>query len=417
MFECILPPEWGERITYDNQGYIVVPNTPIVTYIEGDGVGAELTPLAIEVIDAAVSRAYKDKRRIAWTEAFCGEKAAMVYQGEWLPQETITALKYFGVGIKGPLSVPLGGGFGSLNIALRRELDLYACVRRMRWTRGIPSPVRHPAKINTLIFRENTEDVYANLEYDRSFLDEAQCAPLLPEHWLNTDGTQAIAIKLSSESAAARIMSRALHYAIDHRISTITIVHKANVMPLTEGVFYRGCITEAVNNFNAQVDDSKGTDCYIVDSQEHRVTIQLRIADAVFQEVLSEPDRHEIIVCSNLNGDYLSDVLAASIGGASMCPSANIGDCGALFEPVHGTAPQIAGHDIVNPCSMFLSGAELLEHLGWDRAAELIRRGIFGLVKQRRLTQDLASNIEGAETLSTTEFTDALIKKMGARFT
>jgi len=415
MFEYILPPEWGERITYDDDAKINVPANPIVTYIEGDGVGAELTPLLLDVIDAAVSRAYKGNRRIAWTEVFCGEKAAMVYQGEWLPQETIAALKHYTVGIKGPLRVPMGAGFCSLNIALRRELDLYACVRRMRWTRGIPSPVRHPAKINTIIFRENTEYVYANLEVDSRALQTEPHDALLPQEWIKPDGDRASAIKLSSSVAARRIMSRALRHALENKIASITVMHKANMLPITEGVFYRGCLEEAVENFGATIEGAGNR--YIVTEGEHQISIELKIADAVFQEVLSTPEQHEIIVCSNLNGDYLSDVIAACVGGASMCPSANIGSRGALFEPVHGTAPQIAGHDLVNPCSIYLSGAELLDYLGWEKAAQLIRHGIFGLVKQRRLTRDLANSIEGAEELSTSEFTDALITKMGARFT
>ncbi len=411
-YSKIVVPEGGEKIRVED-GKLVVPDTPYICFIEGDGIGVDITPAMRRVLDAAVEKAYGGKRRIVWVEIFAGEKAHDLY-GEYLPEETFEAMRDFIVGIKGPLTTPVGGGFRSLNVTLRQVLDLYACVRPVRWVPGTPSPVRHPEYMDMVIFRENTEDVYAGIEWPA----ETPEARRLIEFMNDALGTHisekaAIGIKPVTEFGSKRLVRKAIQYAIDRKRRSVTLMHKGNIMKYTEGAFRDWGYQVAKEEFaDLVVTEAELWEKYNGEMPDGKILIKDRIADNMFQQILTRTREYDIIATLNLNGDYISDAAAAQVGGLGMAPGANIGDYIALFEATHGTAPKYAGQDKVNPGSLILSGKMMLEYLGWEEAAELVWKGISGAIQQKRVTYDLHRQMEGATLLKTSEFAEAIVENM-----
>ena len=402
-------PANGERITTEGGG-LLVPAQPIVPFIEGDGIGPDIWRATRAVIDAAVAKAYGGERRIAWMEVYAGEKANEK-AGTWLPGETVEALREFKVGIKGPLTTPVGGGIRSLNVTLRQVLDLYSCIRPVRWIRGVPSPMKEPERLDVVIFRENTEDVYAGIEWaSRSVEADRVRAFLVDEMGSSIREESGIAIKPISPFATKRHVAAAIRYALARSRRTLTLVHKGNIMKFTEGAFrdwgYELASEEFSDETIAESEVWNGAD------PRGRLIVNDRIADAMFQQVLLRPDEYDVIVTPNLNGDYLSDACAAQVGGLGMAPGANVGDDVALFEATHGTAPKYAGMDKVNPGSLILSGVMMLEHLGWNDAAEAVNRGMEGAVGAKTVTYDLERQMEGATRVQTSEFGRAVIEHL-----
>jgi isocitrate dehydrogenase len=406
-YQHVRVPADGEPIHGDKDG-LVVPDRPIVPFIEGDGIGPDIWRATQRVIDAAVAAAYGGARRVVWMEVYAGEKAYHE-TGEWLPQETLRALREFRVGIKGPLTTPVGGGIRSLNVALRQELDLYACIRPVRWIPGVPSPVREPGKVDVVIFRENTEDVYAGIEWQagspeadavRGFL-VGQMGPNIREH-------SALGIKPMSEFGSKRLIGAAIRHAIQRRLPSVTLVHKGNIMKYTEGAFRDWGYELARDRFAEHTvpESAAGT------GADGRVVIKDRIADAMFQQILLRPDEYSVLATPNLNGDYLSDAAAAQVGGLGMAPGANVGDEAAVFEATHGTAPKYADLDRVNPGSLVLSGVMMLEHMGWDDAAQLVVKGLEGAVAAKTVTYDLERQMQGARLVSTSQFAEEIVRNM-----
>ncbi len=406
-------PQDGEKIVFEGDE-IQVPNRPIIPFIEGDGIGPDIWRATQRVLDASVEKAYQNGRSIAWMEIFAGEKAKDQFD-EWLPDETVRAISDYSVAIKGPLTTPVGGGIRSLNVTLRQVLDLYACVRPCRYIEGVPSPVRAPHKLNVVIFRENTEDVYAGIEWEEGSAEAKQVIDFLNSNLSsNIRQDSGIGIKPISIFGTQRLVRKAIRHALDHGRRRVTMVHKGNIMKFTEGAFRdwgyelaqkefgEVCIneTELWNKHDGKIPDGK-------------ILINDRIADAMFQQVLLRPDEYEVIALPNLNGDYLSDACAAQIGGLGMAPGANIGDRVALFEATHGTAPKYAGQDKVNPGSVILSGVMMLEYLGWQEAADMIYSALAKTIFQKQVTYDLERQMEGATKLKTSEFGSALIENMG----
>ena len=401
-------PTDGERIDYA-ANTLRVPDRPIVPFIEGDGTGPDIWRAAVRVFDAAVQRAYEGQRLIAWMEVYAGEKS-VEKTGEWLPEETINALREFRVSIKGPLSTPVGGGIRSLNVALRQVLDLYACIRPVRYFEGVGAPVREPQKLNVTIFRENTEDVYSGIEFRAGSAEAAQLAAFLADQLgKKVRKDSAIGIKPMSEFGSKRLVRMALEYAIKNSRPSLTLVHKGNIMKFTEGAFRDWGYEVAKESFNGVVID-KGPWTQIPDGP----VVKDVIADAMFQQLLLRPDEYSVIATPNLNGDYLSDAAAAQVGGLGMAPGGNIGDGLAVYEATHGTAPKYAGQDKVNPGSVILSGVMMLEYMGWDEAGELIVRGIERAIADKTVTYDLARQMEGATEVSCSGFADAIIRAMEA---
>jgi isocitrate dehydrogenase len=399
----------GTAITY-RDGRYAVPSDPIIPFIEGDGTGRDIWRASKKVFDAAVAKVSGGKRRVAWVEMLAGEKA-FNETGSWLPDATLETVKQYRIGIKGPLTTPVGGGIRSLNVALRQLLDLYACVRPVRYFDGVPSPVKRPHDLNVIIFRENTEDVYAGIEYQagskeaerlREFL-VSQLNARIREH-------SAIGIKPFSEFGAKRLIGRAIQHAIDKQLPSVTLVHKGNIMKFTEGAFRDWGYQLAKERFasrtvaEADVDGQKLGD---------RVLVKDRIADSIFQQVLLRPKEYAVLATPNLNGDYLSDACAAQVGGLGMAPGANIGDGYAIFEATHGTAPKYADQDKVNPCSVILSGVMMFEHLGWDDVAASIVTGIGRAITAKQVTYDLARQMEGAQEVPTSVFADRIVEHLG----
>ena len=399
----------GEKIII-REGKPVVPDQPIICYIEGDGTGPDIWAAAQKVLDAGVAKAYGGKRRIEWLEILAAEKAHRL-TGEWLPQETLDKIREHVVAIKGPLGTPIGGGFRSINVTLRQELNLYACIRPVKWIPGTPSPVVHPDWVNAVIFRENIEDIYVGIEWAagtekgekvRRFLnEEMQCH--VPEE-------AGIGIKFISRAGTERIMRRAMQYAVDHGKKTVTIVHKGNIMKYTEGAFKTWCYELAKREFAALTVTEEEVAQGAVAAG--RIVINDRIADNMFQQILLRPKEYEVLVCPNLNGDYLSDAMAAQVGGLGMAPGANIGDCAAIFEATHGNAPKYAGMDKMNPGSVILSGVMMLEYMGWTEAGQLIEAALGRTISQKTVTYDLARGMEGAKELKTSEFGAAIIANL-----
>jgi len=400
----------GTPITY-RDGRYTVPADPIIPFIEGDGTGRDIWRASKKVFDAAVAKVSGGKRRVAWVEMLAGEKA-FKETGSWLPEATLETVKQYRVGIKGPLTTPIGGGIRSLNVALRQLLDLYACVRPVRYFDGVPSPVKRPQDLNVIIFRENTEDVYAGIEYQAGSKEAAKLRDFLVNELKAKvrEGT-AIGIKPMSEFGSKRLIARALQHAIDKKLPSVTLVHKGNIMKFTEGAFRDwGYQVAQEARFagkliaEADVDGQK---------QGERVLVKDRIADSIFQQVLLRPKEYTVLATPNLNGDYLSDACAAQVGGLGMAPGANIGDGYAIFEATHGTAPKYADLDKVNPCSVILSGVMMFEHLGWDDVATAIVKGIERAIAAKQVTYDLARQMDGAKEVPTSVFADAIIAHFG----
>jgi len=409
-YQHAVVPEDGERIGVDGDT-LVVPDRPIIPFIEGDGIGPDIWKATKHVLDAAIEKAYKGDRSVAWMEVLAGEKANEA-SGEWLPQETFDAMTEFKVAIKGPLTTPVGGGIRSLNVTLRQVLDLYACVRPVRWIPGVPSPVKHPEKLDVVIFRENTEDVYAGIEWESGSAEAEKVRQFLVDELGVTKIREqsGIGIKPISPFGTKRLVRSAIKYAINRGLDSVTLVHKGNIMKFTEGSFREWGYELARDEFADVTAPEWGPGS---EDAEGKIIIKDRIADAMFQQILLRPDEYSVVALPNLNGDYLSDAAAAQVGGLGMAPGANIGDEVALFEATHGTAPKYTGMDKVNPGSLMLSGVMMLEHLGWDEAAELVVKGMEGAVGAKTVTYDLERQMEGATLLKTSEFAEAIIQHMG----
>jgi isocitrate dehydrogenase len=403
----------GERITLNEDGSLAVPDNPAVVFIEGDGIGPDISRAAVSVFDAAVARAYRQQRRVHWQEALAGEKG-FAETGEWLPEETLQLLRDTVVGIKGPLTTPVGGGIRSLNVTLRQVLDLYACVRPVRYYKGVPSPVRFPEKVNMVVFRENTEDVYAGIEWPAGSPEADRLASYIREH-LSRDirPESAIGIKPMSREASQRLIRRAIRYALDRGCRSVTLVHKGNIMKYTEGAFRQWGYELATAEFPEKtISEDEVYEKHGGQQPPGRVIIKDRIADMMFQQALLRPDEYEVLAMPNLNGDYLSDALAAQVGGLGMAPGANIGDEAAVFEATHGTAPKYAGQDKVNPSSLILSGAMMFDYLGWREAGDLIRSSLEATISDGIVTYDLARQKEGAKEVKCSEFAAAIVEHM-----
>jgi isocitrate dehydrogenase len=402
-------PASGGHITLE-AGNLSVPDQPIIPFIEGDGIGPDIWKATCRVVDASVEKAYEGQRRIHWMEIFAGEKANEL-SGEWLPEETFEALREFKVGIKGPLTTPVGGGIRSLNVTLRKVLDLYSCIRPVRWIEGVPSPMKEPEKLDVVIFRENTEDVYAGIEWESGSPEAEKVRSFLVEEMrANVREGSGIGIKPISPFGTKRHVAAAIEYAIDRGRTSVTLVHKGNIMKFTEGAFSDWGYEVARERFpDRTVPESK---LWEGEEAGGRIVIGDRIADAMFQQVLLRPDEYDILATPNLNGDYLSDACAAQVGGLGMAPGANVGDEVALFEATHGTAPKYAGQDKVNPGSLILSAVMMLEHLGWGEAADLVNKGLQGAVSAKTVTYDLERQMEGATKVGTYRFGEEIVRHM-----
>lgn len=408
----IVIPEKGEKITFE-KGRLRVPKRPVIPFIEGDGIGPDIWRATRSVVDAAVAKAYQREREIMWSEILAGEKAKQQVD-EWLPDETVQAIAEFGVAIKGPLTTPVGGGIRSLNVTLRQVLDLYACVRPCRYIAGVPSPVKEPHRVNVVIFRENTEDVYAGIEWVEGTTEAKQIIEFINSSFKkNIRQDSGIGLKPISIFGTKRLVRMALQYALDQGRKRVTLVHKGNIQKFTEGAFRDWGYELAKEEFGEVcINEEELWEKQGGKIPEGKILIDDRIADSMFQQILLRPDEYEILATPNLNGDYLSDACAAQIGGLGMAPGANIGDRAALFEATHGTAPKYAGQDKVNPGSLILSAVMMLEHLGWKEAAEMVYSGLSKTIFQKRVTYDLERQMEGATVLKTSEFASAIIGNM-----
>jgi len=417
MFEKIQVPDAGASITVNTDWSLNVPNNPIIPYIEGDGIGVDVTPAMLEVVDAAVAKAYGDEKRIEWMEIFAGEKATKHYgSDDWLPKETLEAIKAFVVSIKGPLTTPVGGGIRSLNVAIRQQLDLYTCLRPVRYFEGTPSPLKEPWKTNMVIFRENSEDIYAGIEYQADTSEAKQVIDFLK----NTMGATkirfsdhcGIGIKPVSQEGTTRLVKAAMQYAIDQDRESVTLVHKGNIMKFTEGAFKDWGYQVAREHFGAELYEGGPWMSFKNPNTGRQIIIKDVIADAFLQQILLRPEDYDVIATLNLNGDYISDALAAQVGGIGIAPGANLGDGIAVFEATHGTAPKYAGQDKVNPGSLILSAEMMLRHLGWHEAADLIIQGMEKAIKAKTVTYDLERLMPDATRLSCSEFGKAMIQHM-----
>ena len=410
-FSILKPPTAGTAITKKN-GRLVVPDDPIVPFIEGDGTGPDIWRASVRVFDAAVAKAYGGTKKINWFEVPAGEKAKDQH-GEWLPNDTLEAVRTYKVAIKGPLTTPVGGGIRSLNVTLRQVLDLYACVRPVRYFAGTPAPVTHPERMNVVIFRENTEDVYAGIEWARGTPQAEKIIQFLErEMGQKVRPDSGIGIKPMSETGSKRLVRMAIQYAIDNKRKTVTLVHKGNIMKFTEGAFRDWGYEVAKAEFREYVvtEEEVWNGAKL---REGQVLINDRIADSVFQQILTRTAEYDIFATPNLNGDYLSDACAAQVGGLGMAPGANIGEEIGFFEATHGTAPKYAGKDVINPSSVILSGVMMFRYLGWHEAADLIESGIDRAIRQKTVTYDLARQMEGATEVKTSEFANHIIKNFG----
>jgi len=411
-FDKIVLPSEGEKIQVA-EGKLVVPDRPIIPFIEGDGIGPDIMRAAQGVWNAAVAKAYGGSRKIVWLELFAGEKALQRY-GELLPQDTFRAIEHFVVAIKGPLTTPVGTGYRSLNVALRQRLDLYACVRPVAYLPGVPSPVSHPEQMDIVIFRENTEDVYAGIEWPKGSEEAHKVISYLnKEFHLHIPQDSGIGVKPISQRATQRLVRKAIQYAIRQGRRSVTIMHKGNIMKYTEGAFRDWAYQVAREEFAEEtITEKEVQEKYGGKAPPGKVVIKDRIADSMFQQILTRTDQYDVIATSNLNGDYLSDACAAQVGGLGMAPGANIGDLTALFEATHGTAPKYAGLDVVNPSSLILSGKMMLEYIGWQDAAELIQSALVKTIQQKKVTYDLARQMQDATRVGTSEFASAIVENM-----
>ena len=417
MYQHIQMPEQGQKITVNADMSLNVPDEPIIPYIEGDGVGVDITPVMLKVVDAAVARAYGGQRKIHWMEVYAGQKSTKVYGPDvWLPEETLQVFKDFVVSIKGPLTTPVGGGIRSLNVALRQELDLYVCLRPVQYFRGVPSPLKEPEKTNMVIFRENSEDIYAGIEYPAQSDDAKKLIRFLQEEMgvnkIRFPGTSGIGIKPVSIEGTERLVRKAIQYAIDHDKPNVTLVHKGNIMKFTEGGFRDWGYALAQKEFGAELLDG-GPWCKLKNPKTGRsIIIKDVITDAFLQQILTRPAEYSVIATLNLNGDYLSDALAAQVGGIGIAPGANMSDTVACFEATHGTAPKYAGKDYVNPGSLILSAEMMLRHMGWREAANLIIASMERTILSKKVTYDFARLMDGATQVSCSGFGQAMIEAM-----
>lgn len=415
-YEKLVPPTHGDKITLVD-GKIQVPDHPVIPFIEGDGTGPDIWKASQPVIDAAVEKAYGGRRKIVWFEVYAGEKCLNKF-GEWLVEDTITALKDFRVGIKGPLTTPIGGGIRSLNVALRQLLDLYACVRPVRWFRGVPSPVKEPGKLDVVIFRENTEDIYAGIEWKMGSAEAVRLIEFINrEFGKNIRADSGIGIKPVSEFGSKRLVRSAIDYALRYNRKSVTLVHKGNIQKYTEGAFAAWGYEVTKQEYgDATITEQELWDQYGGKQPEGKLLIKDRIADITFQQLLLRPSEFDVIATTNLNGDYLSDAVAAQVGGIGIAPGGNISYTGgyALFEATHGTAPKYAGLDKVNPSSVILSADMMLRYMGWDEAGDLIIKGIEKTIGSKVVTYDFARLTEGATEVKCSEFGQAIIRNMDA---
>ena len=403
----------GDKIEKDSEQKLTVPNQPIIPVIEGDGIGRDIMKATRGVIDAAVQKAFDGEKQIVWFDIYAGENAQEKY-GEWLPEDTFQAIREFGVALKGPLTTPVGGGFRSLNVTLRQELDLFACIRPVRHFEGVITPVRNPEDMNVVIFRENTEDVYAGIEWMQGSAEAKRVIDFLQNEMGQTVRPDSgIGIKPISIFGTKRLVRMAIQYAIDHQRESVTLVHKGNIMKFTEGAFSEWGYELAADEFADQtISEADLWDKYDGQIPEGKIVIKDRIADSMLQQILTRTADYDVIATSNLNGDYLSDACAAQVGGIGMAPGGNIGDVAALFEATHGTAPKYTDQDVANPSSLILSAVMMLEHLGWQPAADLVTKGMEQTIIQKRVTYDLERLMDGATKLKTSEFGSAIIENM-----
>jgi len=412
MSTKIKVPATGEKISVNADNTLNVPDHPIIPFIEGDGIGVDITPPMRHVVDSAVAKAYGGKRAIAWMEVYAGEKAVNTYgDNTWLPDETLKAVKDYVISIKGPLTTPVGGGIRSLNVTLRQELDLYVCLRPIQYFQGVPSPVKHPEKTDMVIFRENTEDIYAGIEWAAGTDEVKKVIDFLSDMGVRKKirfpEVSAIGIKPVSVDGSKRLVRKAIQYAIDNNRKSVTIAHKGNIMKFTEGGFKNWGYEVAKEEFGA-VEIDGGPWCKLPNG----IIIKDCIADAFLQEILLHPADYDVVATLNLNGDYISDALAAQVGGIGIAPGANISDTVAMFEATHGTAPKIAGKDIANPSSLILSAEMMLRHLGWTEAADLVLTGVAKAIQAKRVTHDFSSQMEGATQIGSAEFGAEIVKHM-----
>ncbi|MGF1700613.1 NADP-dependent isocitrate dehydrogenase [Photobacterium makurazakiensis] len=417
MDSKVVVPAEGQKITLDSEGKLVVPNNPVIPYIEGDGIGVDVSPAMIKVVDAAVNKAYAGDRKIEWMEIFTGEKSTQVYgEDAWLPQETLDFIREYKVAIKGPLTTPVGGGIRSLNVALRQELDLYICVRPVRYFDGVPSPLKQPELTDMVIYRENSEDIYAGVEFKAGTEESDKVIKFLQEEMGATKirFTQqcGIGIKPISEEGTKRLIRASLQYTIDNDRDSLTLVHKGNIMKFTEGAFKDWGYEVAAEEFGAELLDGGPWMTFKNPKTGKEIVVKDSIADAFLQQILLRPAEYDVIATMNLNGDYVSDALAAQVGGIGIAPGANIGDGVALFEATHGTAPKYAGQDKVNPGSLILSAEMMLRHLGWVEAADLIISSMESAISNKTVTYDFERQMEGATLRKCSEFADDMIEQM-----
>ena len=416
-FEHIQEPKSGSKISIDSSGKLIVPDNPIIPFIEGDGIGSDITPAMIRVVDSAVEKSYGGKKKIEWMEIYCGEKSTVVYgEDNWLPPETLRALEIYLVGIKGPLTTPVGGGIRSLNVALRQELDLYVCQRPVRYFNGVPSPVISPEKTDMVIFRENSEDIYAGVEWEAGTEGAEKLIKFLTEEMgvnkIRFTEECGIGIKPISKQGTERLVDKAIQYAIANDRDSITFVHKGNIMKFTEGSFKDWGYQFAASEYGAVELDGGPWHTLTNPVTGREIVIKDVIADAFLQQILTRPDEYSVIATMNLNGDYISDALAAEVGGIGIAPGANLGDKIALFEATHGTAPKYAGLDKVNPGSLILSAEMMLRYMGWMEAADMIIEGLAKTISQKTVTYDFERLMSGASLLKCSEFGEAIISNM-----
>ncbi|HQU98076.1 MAG TPA: NADP-dependent isocitrate dehydrogenase [Nitrosomonas sp.] len=415
MYQHIKIPANGKKIEVNSDNTLNVPNNPIIPFIEGDGIGIDITPVMRKVVDAAVDKAYQGQRKISWMEIYAGEKSTKVYGPDvWLPDETLTAAREFVVSIKGPLTTPIGGGIRSINVALRQQLDLYVCLRPVRYFNGVPSPVKSPEKTDMVIFRENSEDIYAGIEWEA----ESELARKVIDFLVNDikvtnirfPKTSGIGIKPISKEGTDRFVRKAIQYAIDNQRKSVTLVHKGNIMKFTEGAFKKWGYDLAAKEFGAQLLD--GGPWMKLPEKYGGIVIKDVIADAFLQQILLRPEEYDVIATPNLNGDYISDALAAQVGGIGIAPGANLSDSVAIFEATHGTAPKYAGKDQVNPGSIILSAEMMLRHMGWTEAADMIIQSMEKTIQNKVVTYDFARQMTDAQKVSSSAFGDAIISQM-----
>ncbi len=417
MSQHVNVPAGGQKITVNADFSLNVPDQPIIPYIEGDGTGADITPVMLKVVDAAVTKAYDGKRRIHWMEIYAGEKSTRVYGPDvWLPDETLDLVKEYIVSIKGPLTTPVGGGIRSLNVALRQQLDLYVCLRPVQYFKGVPSPVKHPEKVDMVIFRENSEDIYAGIEYEAESENAKKLIKFLQDELKVTKirfpQTSGIGVKPVSREGTERLVRKALQYAIDNDKPSVTLVHKGNIMKYTEGGFRDWGYALAQKEFGAQLIDGGPWVKFKNPRTGRDIIVKDSIADAFLQQIILRPAEYSVIATLNLNGDYISDALAAQVGGIGIAPGANLSDTVAMFEATHGTAPKYAGKDYVNPGSEILSAEMMLRHMGWTEAADLIISSMERSILSKKVTYDFARQMDGATQVSCSGFGDVMIAHM-----